>query len=139
MNDNKNKPRVPQTLQTVFLASNRGKEILKPPPEKVAYKIFLQSWWQSHEDKGEAGSRMNRDKHGSKVWNNLMKKKNQSSANKSIHETYFQSPSLGVVSPRDPVMGWVRFSLPDLSQNCIFIRAIPVAPVWNHRNISKPC
>jgi hypothetical protein len=36
--------RIPNTLQAVFLASNRGREVHKPPPEKVAYKVYFRNW-----------------------------------------------------------------------------------------------
>lgn len=36
--------RIPATLQMVFLASNRGKDVNKPPPERVASKVFLYGW-----------------------------------------------------------------------------------------------
>lgn len=36
--------RIPFTLQAVFLASNRGNEVHKPPPEKVANKVFFRNW-----------------------------------------------------------------------------------------------
>jgi hypothetical protein len=32
--------RIPASLQAVFLASNRGKEVNKPPPRQVAFKVF---------------------------------------------------------------------------------------------------
>ena len=48
-NKNKHKPtsRIPSTLQAVFLASNRGREVHKPPPEKVAYKEYFRNLWGS--------------------------------------------------------------------------------------------
>jgi len=36
--------RIPAALQAVFLASNRGKDVHKPPPEKVANKVFFGNW-----------------------------------------------------------------------------------------------
>lgn len=36
--------RIPLSLQAVFLASNRGKEVQKPPLEKVAHKTFFRGW-----------------------------------------------------------------------------------------------
>ncbi|GAX24216.1 hypothetical protein FisN_4Lu592 [Fistulifera solaris] len=36
--------RIPLALQAVFLASNRGKEVHKPPPEKAANKVFFRNW-----------------------------------------------------------------------------------------------
>lgn len=35
-----NGSRIPKTLQAVFLASNRGRDVHKPPPEHVANKVF---------------------------------------------------------------------------------------------------
>jgi hypothetical protein len=34
-------PRVPVALQAVFLASNRGDEVIKPPPQRVASRTFF--------------------------------------------------------------------------------------------------
>lgn len=47
--NNKHKPtsRIPNTLQAVFLASNRGREVHKPPPERVAYKEYFRNLWGS--------------------------------------------------------------------------------------------
>ena len=36
--------RIPLALQAVFLASNRGKDVNKPPPEKAASKTFTRNW-----------------------------------------------------------------------------------------------
>lgn len=36
--------RIPLGLQAVFLASNRGKDVNKPPPEKAASKTFTRNW-----------------------------------------------------------------------------------------------
>jgi hypothetical protein len=33
-------PRIPRALQAVFLASNRGHEVTKPPPRQMANKVF---------------------------------------------------------------------------------------------------
>jgi hypothetical protein len=45
-NNNTNKAsRIPATLQSVFLASNRGNEVHKPPPDNVAYKVFFRNWF----------------------------------------------------------------------------------------------
>jgi hypothetical protein len=48
MNNQANNPsrqgRIPATLQAVFLASNRGRDVNKPPPAKVASKVFFRNW-----------------------------------------------------------------------------------------------
>ena len=36
--------RIPQTLQAVFLASNRGNDVHKPPPKQVAFKTFFRNF-----------------------------------------------------------------------------------------------
>mmetsp|Transcript_11200 Transcript_11200/g.22922 ORF Transcript_11200/g.22922 Transcript_11200/m.22922 type:complete len:384 (-) Transcript_11200:171-1322(-) len=36
--------RIPPALQNVFLQSNRGKEVNKPPPNKAAFKTFPDNW-----------------------------------------------------------------------------------------------
>ena len=37
--------RVPEMLQTVFLSSNRGKDVSVAPPERVASKTFFKNWF----------------------------------------------------------------------------------------------
>jgi hypothetical protein len=43
-NNRSRQGRIPATLQAVFLASNRGRDVNKPPPEKVASKVYLRNW-----------------------------------------------------------------------------------------------
>jgi hypothetical protein len=43
-NNRSRQGRIPATLQAVFLASNRGKEVNKPPPAAVASKVFFRNW-----------------------------------------------------------------------------------------------
>jgi hypothetical protein len=43
-NDRSRQVRIPATLQAVFLASNRGKDVYKPPPAKAASKVFFSNW-----------------------------------------------------------------------------------------------
>jgi hypothetical protein len=50
--------RIPNTLQAVFLASNRGREVHKPPPEKVAYKVYFRNWL--FQKQGGSGSNVNK-------------------------------------------------------------------------------
>jgi hypothetical protein len=38
--------RIPRTLQGVFLASNRGKEVYVPPPNYAANKTFFRNWFK---------------------------------------------------------------------------------------------
>lgn len=38
--------RIPKTLQAVFLASNRGNDVHKPPPKQVAFKMFTLRGWR---------------------------------------------------------------------------------------------
>ena len=41
----KRQNRIPQALQMVFLASNRGKEVHKPPPSSLGSKVFFRNWF----------------------------------------------------------------------------------------------
>jgi hypothetical protein len=43
-NNRSRQGRIPATLQAVFLASNRGRDVNKPPPEKAASKIYFRNW-----------------------------------------------------------------------------------------------
>jgi hypothetical protein len=59
--DNNNRSRqgrIPATLQAVFLASNRGREVNRPPPAQVASKVYFRNWLFQR----QAGSK---DKRGS--------------------------------------------------------------------------
>lgn len=47
--------RIPATLQSVFLASNRGNDVSKPPPDKSASKTFFRNFFFQR----QAGSREN--------------------------------------------------------------------------------
>jgi hypothetical protein len=61
--------RIPATLQAVFLASNRGREVNKPPPEKAASKVYFRNWLFQR----QAGSK---DKRGS-LFGGVGKNKNE--------------------------------------------------------------
>lgn len=37
--------RIPVTLQSVIVSSNRGRHVKKPPPESVAYKVYTRRWF----------------------------------------------------------------------------------------------
>jgi hypothetical protein len=65
--------RIPRTLQGVFLASNRGKEVYQPPPNQVASKIFFKNWMKG----AFPWSRRNRG-------GNNGKKKHQRSSNGTV-------------------------------------------------------
>ena len=62
-----NGSRIPLSLQAVFLASNRGKDVQKPPPEKVAHKTYFRSWiFQGFGRKKKRQEKKNKDKNDSK-------------------------------------------------------------------------
>lgn len=50
--------RIPSTLQAVFLASNRGRDVNKPPPGAVAHREFFRSWWGKKKSKKDASPNM---------------------------------------------------------------------------------
>jgi hypothetical protein len=54
--------RIPATLQAVFLASNRGFTVNKPPPGKVANRVFFRGLFAS---KREASTTSNQNGHDS--------------------------------------------------------------------------
>jgi hypothetical protein len=43
-NNRSRQGRIPATLQAVFLASNRGRDVNKPPPAQVASKVYFRNW-----------------------------------------------------------------------------------------------
>jgi hypothetical protein len=54
-NNRSRQGRIPATLQAVFLASNRGRDVNKPPPAQVASKVYFRNWLfqrQANEKRG---------------------------------------------------------------------------------------
>jgi hypothetical protein len=43
-NNRSRQGRIPATLQAVFLAANRGRDVNKPPPAQVASKVYFRNW-----------------------------------------------------------------------------------------------
>jgi len=50
-----NQSRIPSTLQAIFLASNRGKDVHRPPPKSVANKVYFGNF--RFQNKGNAFKR----------------------------------------------------------------------------------
>lgn len=71
--------RIPKTLQAVFLASNRGKEIDKPPPKQVAFKTFFRSFM----GKGSKKSKETKEKDEQAIASSYQKGKSSSKSKKS--------------------------------------------------------
>jgi ankyrin repeat protein len=69
-------PRIPMALQQVFLASNRGKEVNKPPPGGVAVKVFKRTWfWQKKSSITRSGSSSHSKKDKDKKSRNPLSRK----------------------------------------------------------------
>lgn len=56
--------RIPASLQAVFLAGNRGKEVYTPPPGSAANKTFLRNW--IFQNTGEEGNSKKKNARGKK-------------------------------------------------------------------------
>jgi len=50
------RPRIPIALQAVFMASNCGANVDKPPPEQAAYKVFLRNWFHQKKSNSQKSS-----------------------------------------------------------------------------------
>jgi hypothetical protein len=48
--------RIPQALQAVFVASNGGNDVHKPPPEGVASRVYMRNWVHHNEGGGSQRS-----------------------------------------------------------------------------------
>jgi len=44
MHETAHRSRIPVVLQEVFMASNRGENVVEPPTESAAYKVFSNNW-----------------------------------------------------------------------------------------------
>ena len=72
-------PRIPEALQQVFLASNRGKEVHKPPPGGLGFKVYKRTWfWQKKKSSIEHNYKSDRSKSTSKGLFPRKKKKDPS-------------------------------------------------------------
>lgn len=58
--------RIPKTLQAVFLASNRGNDVDKPPPKQVAFRTFFRSFLGKKKDPKETTKENNNNNKKSK-------------------------------------------------------------------------
>jgi FMN-dependent NADH-azoreductase len=56
------KGRIPLALQAIFIASNRERDVKRPPPPKSASKTFLRSFLKTLKSKGRKGNIRNEDK-----------------------------------------------------------------------------
>ena len=56
-NNQHRSPRIPLSLQQVFLASNRGAIVDKPPPDRVAFKVFFRSFFSCKAESSNSNKR----------------------------------------------------------------------------------
>ena len=77
--------RIPRTLQGVFLASNRGKDVHQPPPQQVASKTFFKNWLKG----AFPWSRASR---------NARRKKQQAQAEATVAETTVSAQDIAAVT-----------------------------------------
>ena len=92
--------RIPTTLQAVFLASNRGKEVNKPPPAAVASKVFFRNWLfqrQTGATKEKAGLFSGKKNKKSKRSKNQLEKP-------VLRERVAQTPNVKVCKTGSPCM-----------------------------------
>jgi hypothetical protein len=76
--------RIPAALQSVFLASNRGKTVDRPPPGKVAYKVFFRKIFFQKKPEAEKN---NGNKNGYKKWN----KKGNKNSGKFVKNNFYKN------------------------------------------------
>jgi hypothetical protein len=92
--------RIPLGLQAVFLASNRGKEVHMPPPEKAASKTFTRNWlFQGLRSIGTTNTSTRRTK-GSRSRQDRPEKIKQFSSDVTIGASV---TSVGSLSDEEPV------------------------------------
>jgi hypothetical protein len=99
-NNRSRQGRIPATLQAVFLASNRGKEVNKPPPAAVASKVFFRNWLFQH----QTGSK--KEKGGILFGGSKKNKKSTKSKNQPqkavLQERVAQTPKVKVCKAESP-------------------------------------
>jgi hypothetical protein len=104
-NNRSRQGRIPATLQAVFLASNRGKEVNKPPPAAVASKVFFRNWLfqrQTGSKKAEKGSNLFGGKKNKKTRRG---KKNKNQPQKpELQKKVAQTPKVKVRKAERPCM-----------------------------------
>jgi hypothetical protein len=94
-NNRSRQGRIPATLQAVFLASNRGKDVNKPPPAKVASKVYFRNWLFQR----QAGSK---EKRGS-LFGGLGLGKNKKNKKSKSHPKNEDVESRAVKTPKPKV------------------------------------
>ena len=123
--------RIPFTLQAVFLASNRGNEVHKPPPEKVASKVFFRNWlFQRQSNSGN----------NKRSLFSLMKKDTKDVT--EVAKEAEASPAERRNSAMSNHVSQIRGS--DTSCLVCFLTDTPIAPFftlssWTRKSISMPC
>jgi hypothetical protein len=91
--------RIPATLQAVFLASNRGKEVNKPPPAAVASKVFFSNWLFQR----QTGARKEKAGLFSGGKKNKKSKRSKNQPQKSVlEEKVAQTPKVKVCKAESP-------------------------------------
>jgi hypothetical protein len=96
-NNRSRQGRIPATLQAVFLASNRGKEVNKPPPAAVASKVFFRNWLFQR----QTGAR--KEKAGLFAKKNKKSKRSKNQPQKPIlQERVAQTPKVKVCKAESP-------------------------------------
>jgi hypothetical protein len=84
--------RIPFTLQAVFLASNRGKDVHKPPPENDGSKVFFCNWF--FQRKSDSKKKFNKTKSGKSLLSDDAKKEKEESKEVSVRRSWDQMPCI---------------------------------------------
>ena len=115
-------PRIPAELQAIFLASNRGEEVHKPPPSKSAFRVFKSAF--------KAGINRLKIRKDSKASRSASIRTAASSTpstaftnDEDAHREEAQSQWLAVCSPQ----AWVQAVLPERGYSTDCIRAMTTA------------
>jgi hypothetical protein len=131
-NNRSRQGRIPATLQAVFLASNRGREVNKPPPAKVASKIYFSNWlFQRH-----TGSKEKRGVlFGGSKKDKKSKKSNHQPQKKIIQESVAQTQKVKVCTHGQREM---RSRL-SICQHFYFAHTPPISFSSLYSPLSQPC
>jgi hypothetical protein len=85
--------RIPFTLQAVFLASNRGKDVHKPPPENAGSKVFFCNWFFQRKPDSKK-KKFNKTKSGKSLLSDDAKKEKEESKEVSVRRSWDQMPCI---------------------------------------------
>ena len=111
-------PRIPAELQAIFLASNRGEEVHKPPPSKSAFRVFKSAF-----KAGINRLKVRKDKKAARSASISSIPSTVFTSDEDAHQQEVQSNWLTVCSPQ----AWAQAVLPERGYSTGRVHAVTTA------------